>query len=250
MNGENKIGYYAVIPSSVLFNENLKPNEKLLYAVITVLANKEGYCFASNNYLADLFNSKSHTISNWISHLSKLNFVHVELIKSDNNEIIQRRIYINDIPYVIKMTYPYSIKKTESMSQKGQYNNDIYNKIDRFFYYIIEGKTENSESFSKKEKIEFWSLLEKLELNYTKEQLKIITDENIEKLKIILYALKKLFLSNKSQLITKVKRNDLISLYDNCINRQIEYEGTEKEINNFFEYYYVSLIKSLERNFY
>ena len=250
MNGENQIGYYAVIPAPVLFNEDLKPNEKLLYAVITVLANKEGYCFASNNYLADLFNSKPHTISNWISHLSKLNFVHVELIKSDNNEIIQRRIYINDIPYVIKMTYPYSIKKTESMSQKGQYNNDIYNKIDRFFYYIIEGKTENSESFSKKEKIEFWSLLEKLELNYTKEQLKIITDENIEKLKIILYALKKLFLSNKSQLITKVKRNDLISLYDNCINRQIEYEGTEKEINNFFEYYYVSLIKSLERNFY
>ncbi len=51
MNEENPIGYYAVIPSPVLFNQNLKPNEKLLYAVITVLANKEGYCFASNNYI-------------------------------------------------------------------------------------------------------------------------------------------------------------------------------------------------------
>ena len=41
MNEENPIGYYAVIPSPVLFNEDLKPNEKLLYAVITILANKD-----------------------------------------------------------------------------------------------------------------------------------------------------------------------------------------------------------------
>ena len=80
MNEENKIGYYAVIPSTVLFNEELKSNEKLLYAVITALANKEGYCYASNNYLADLFNSKAHTISNWISHLNKLNFVYFKKI--------------------------------------------------------------------------------------------------------------------------------------------------------------------------
>ena len=36
MNEENKIGYYAIIPSIVLFNENLKSSEKLLYAVITI----------------------------------------------------------------------------------------------------------------------------------------------------------------------------------------------------------------------
>ena len=169
VNEENPIGYYAVIPSPVLFNENLKPNEKLLYAVITVLANKEGYCFASNNYLADLFNSKPHTISNWISHLSKLNFVRVELIRSYNNEIIQRRIYINDIPYVIKMTYPYSIKKTESMSQKGQYNNDIYNKIDRFYNYIIKREEKNPEPFNKVEEIEFWRILKNVEFDYTED---------------------------------------------------------------------------------
>ena len=123
MNEESKIGYYAVIPSTVLFNEELKSNEKLLYAVITALANKEGYCYASNNYLADLFNSKAHTISNWISHLNKLNFVYVDLIRNNKNEIIQRRIYINDIPYVTKMTYPYTIKMSEGMSQKRQDNN-------------------------------------------------------------------------------------------------------------------------------
>ena len=39
VNEENKVGYYAVIPSTVLFNKELRANEKLLYAVITVLAN-------------------------------------------------------------------------------------------------------------------------------------------------------------------------------------------------------------------
>ena len=250
MNEENPIGYYAVIPSTVLFNENLKPNEKLLYAVITVLANKDGYCFASNNYLAELFNSKPHTISNWISHLSRLNFVHVELIRSDNNEIIQRRIYINDIPYVIKMTYPYSIKKTESMSQKGQYNNDIDNKIDRFFNYIIKREDKNSKSFNEFEEIEFWKILKNIEFDYTDEVIKIFTKENVEKIKIILYSLKELYMSSKRQLIYKVTRENLIFVYDKCKSKQEEYEGTIKQINNFFEYYFTSLIKSLEKNCY
>ena len=250
MNEKNFISYYAVLPSTVLFNEELKANEKLLYAVITVLANKDGYCFASNNYLAELFNSKPHTISNWISHLSRLNFVHVELIRSDNNEIMQRRIYINDIPYVIKMTYPYSIKKTESMSQKGQYNNDIDNKIDRFFNYIIKREDKNSKYFNEFEEIEFWKILKNIEFDYTDEVIKIFTKENVEKIKIILYSLKELYMSSKRQLIYKVTRENLIFVYDKCKSKQEEYEGTIKQINNFFEYYFTSLIKSLEKNCY
>ena len=71
MNEENKIGYYAIIPSTVLFNERIKANEKLLYAVITVLSNKEGYCYASNTYLGKLLKAQPHTISKWVSHLKK-----------------------------------------------------------------------------------------------------------------------------------------------------------------------------------
>ena len=42
-NEVNRIGYFAVIPATFLFNNSLKPNEKLLYALITALSNKEGY---------------------------------------------------------------------------------------------------------------------------------------------------------------------------------------------------------------
>ena len=246
MNEESKIGYYAVIPSTVLFNEELKSNEKLLYAVITALANKEGYCYASNNYLADLFISKAHTISNWISHLNKLNFVYVDLIRNNKNEIIQRRIYINDIPYVTKMTYPYTIKMSEGMSQKRQDNN-INIKIDRLFNYIIKKESENPENMTSVQEVKFMEILEKLELNYTEELLKIFTEDNIEKLKIIIYALKDLSISNRSILLNRATREKLIYVYDNCKNKQEEYQDTSKEINNFFEYYYISLIKELEK---
>jgi len=60
MNENNRISYYAVIPATVLFNERLKANEKLLYAVITALSNKEGYCYASNKYLADKQIGRAH----------------------------------------------------------------------------------------------------------------------------------------------------------------------------------------------
>ena len=145
------------------------------------------------------------------------------------------------------MTYPYSIKNTESMSKIGQYNN-INNKIDRFFNYIIKREKQNSEKLTKEEEIEFRKLLEKIEFDYTEELINIFTNENIEKLKIIIYALKELFLSSKKQLITKVKREELLFLYDNCKSKQLEYDGTIKEINNFFEYYYISLIRDLEQN--
>ena len=129
MNENNKIGYYAIIPSTILFNEKIKSNEKLLYAVITVLSNKEGYCYASNSYLARLLNAQPHTISKWVSHLKELGFVCLDIIKNDKGEIIQRRIYPNDTPYTINKTYPYAINRTEGMSQKGQYNNIIDNNI-------------------------------------------------------------------------------------------------------------------------
>ena len=47
---KNKVGYYSIIPSKILYNKELKANEKLLYAMITSLSCKEGYCFATNNY--------------------------------------------------------------------------------------------------------------------------------------------------------------------------------------------------------
>ena len=71
MNEESKNNYYAIIPATVRYNKDLKPNEKLLYGEITALANSKGFCFASNRYFAELYKVTIHTVSQWISHLEK-----------------------------------------------------------------------------------------------------------------------------------------------------------------------------------
>ena len=52
---EENPGYYSILPSSVRYDENLKANEKILYSEISVLCNKNGYCYASNDYFANLY---------------------------------------------------------------------------------------------------------------------------------------------------------------------------------------------------
>ena len=251
MNEENKIGYYAIIPSTVLFNEDVKANEKLLYAVITVLANKEGYCFASNGYLAGLLNAQPHTISKWVSHLKELGFVYVDIIKNDKGEIVQRRIYPNDTPYAINRTYPYSIERTKGMSQKGQYNNiidnNINNKIDRLFNYIIDKEKEIPEEFIDVEYNEIIVALKRYEMFYSKESTEYMSKENLDKIKDITYIIALIVKNKLFYLSNKVSRDKLIQLYNDCKNRENQYKGTDNQIENFINYYYKSVENELTK---
>ena len=98
---ENRIGYYSVIPATVLYNKELKANEKLLYAIITSLACKEGYCFASNEYLAEKLGVNRKTVSSWITHLEEKKFIIREVIKNENQRILKRKIYLNVLSNLI-----------------------------------------------------------------------------------------------------------------------------------------------------
>lgn len=240
MNEENNIGYYAVIPATILFNKELKPNEKLLYAVITALSNKEGYCYASNTYLGNLFNVIPHTISTWVSHLRNKGFLHVDIITNENGEVIQRRIYPNDTPYVLNKTYPHVINKTEGMFQKRQYNIISINKIDRLFNYIIKKEKQISNEFENFE-AEIVDILNKFEMIYTENSLQFMQENNIEKIKIICYSLAMLVKENVSYLSYKISREKIISLYDDCKLREQEYKNTDNEIISFTNYFYKSL---------
>lgn len=124
-----KVGYYSIIPTRILFNNKLKANVKLLYAFITSLTNKEGYCYASNSYLGNKFNVDPKTISNWLKELRTYNYIVIELIRNDKQEIIQRRIYINDVPYTLNNGYPYTSNNGEGIHQIMEDNNIITNNI-------------------------------------------------------------------------------------------------------------------------
>lgn len=88
-----KPAYYAILTASIRYDNKLKANEKLMYAEITALANKEGYCHASNRYFSELYNVTLQTVSTWISHLEKLGYIETQIVRKDN-QIVSRKIYL------------------------------------------------------------------------------------------------------------------------------------------------------------
>ena len=91
MNNEQP-SYYSITPANVRYDRKLKANEKLLFSEITALANKSGYCTATNGYFAPLYDVTKTTISNWINHLKEKGYVKV-VFQKNGKQIIGRKIY-------------------------------------------------------------------------------------------------------------------------------------------------------------
>lgn len=105
---ENK-SYYAVIPANVRYDKRLTANAKLLYGEITALCNEKGFCWASNDYFASLYNVNKVTVSRWISDLIRCGYVSREMIyKEGSNEIVNRYIRINQYPINENVNHPIS----------------------------------------------------------------------------------------------------------------------------------------------
>lgn len=86
--------YYMIIPAHV-WNADIKDKAKLLYGHITLLANKNGYCYASNKHLAKCVGVVKETASKLVSDLEKLGVIRSVLIyKDDSKEVEQRKIYL------------------------------------------------------------------------------------------------------------------------------------------------------------
>jgi hypothetical protein len=54
--------FYAVIPAHVRY-ANISAQAKLLYGELTALTEKEGFCWASNGYLAKLYGAGERSVS-------------------------------------------------------------------------------------------------------------------------------------------------------------------------------------------
>lgn len=149
---KDKVGYYSIIPSRILYNKQLKANEKLLYAMMTSLACKEGFCFATNNYFAEELGVHPKTVSTWISDLRDKNFIKVDLIRNENKQIIQRKIYINDVTYPLNNGYLYQSKNGQAIHQNMEDNiirNNIKNntKVQKKYVSNYTNQRQYSEEF-------------------------------------------------------------------------------------------------------
>ena len=226
MNEENKVSYYSIIPACVRYDEELTDKAKLLYGEITALSNKEGYCFATNKYFANLYKCTNRAIQNAISKLQENGYIHVVI--EDN---YQRKIYL-----------------TSSMGYEKNFTNNIINNnmLDSFFNYIIKKEKKIPKEFENLES-QILEVLENYEMIFTEEILKYMRTENIEKVKVISYSLALTVKENVSHLLYKMNREQIISLYDECKLRESQNKDTDNEIMNFSNYFYKSLKGQLLR---
>ena len=106
--------YYGILPANVRYDKRLKPMEKIMYCEITALTNKNGYCYASNSYFAELYEVHKNTVGVWINHLVECGYLRAELIyKAGSKEVQERRLYIS-IPVSVS-----AAENTDSSDKKN-----------------------------------------------------------------------------------------------------------------------------------
>lgn len=148
MSEQSQPNYYANIPADVRYAP-IKANAKLLYAEITALCNKEGYCWASNSYFAKLYQVRPQSISDWVSELVRGGFVRIEVDQARGN---LRKIFLagdllrkNVIPITQNRTHntkknitkninTMSVSKTNTTKKKEQ--EDFIQEL----HLLLEGK--------------------------------------------------------------------------------------------------------------
>lgn len=133
-------GYWAVLPSSVRYDDRLRPNEKIMYAEITALASRDGFCWADNKYFADLYGMAEHSIQTFIRDLEKHGYIKVEIVQKGNQrQTERRRIWIDGCTFD---RFRSVLNKTEQDENTGAPSQKIRSPSQKIFYTIDNNKKE------------------------------------------------------------------------------------------------------------
>lgn len=124
---EQQKAYYAIIPANVRYDKDLAPNEKLLYGEITALCNEKGYCWASNQYFAELYGVSVLSIKRWVKSLVTKGYVYRTLTYKPNSKEVDKRILSIDGGIKIDTT---SVQKCYDPSIKNDTSSSIKNDTD------------------------------------------------------------------------------------------------------------------------
>lgn len=89
-----KPNFYAIIPADVRYDENIPPNAKLLYAEISALIGKKGFCYASNAYFTEAFGFSEKTIARLIASLEESGYVKRVISRDQKGQVDMRKIYL------------------------------------------------------------------------------------------------------------------------------------------------------------
>jgi len=124
---KDRQGYYCVIPWKLLTDKAIPSSAKLIYGEISALANREGFCWASNEHFGKTFGLKANTtISRLINLLKDANYIYVDIDRKAGNK---RRIYLQGP--IIKKKDRYPQKSREGIIKNRDKDNHIDNQIEK-----------------------------------------------------------------------------------------------------------------------
>lgn len=126
---EQQRSYYAIIPANVRYDKDLAPNAKLLYGEITALCNEKEYCWASNQYFAELYGVSVLSVKRWVNSLVTKGYVYRTLTYKPNSKEVDKRILsiysgIKIDTTSVQKCYDPSIKNDTSSSIKNDTDNN------------------------------------------------------------------------------------------------------------------------------
>ena len=127
--GELHRSLYAVIPARVLDDEELRANGKILYGEISSLCQSEGYCWASNAYLATRMKLSPKTIVALIKQLCDRGHLRREVeLDAVTREVISRKLWIcgppgSSVPPPLKNEGRYPQIQGDPPLKNEEYNN-------------------------------------------------------------------------------------------------------------------------------
>lgn len=159
---EEKPSYYSILTADIRYDKNLSANEKILYSEITALMGKNGVCWATNKYFAELYNVSKETVSRWIKNLNNLGHICVQVVRDvRTNEVIERTITlptieiiksigidenVNTPPLKIINTPPLKNVKENNTSNNNTSINNIYSEVLDYLNEKAETRYRNVES--------------------------------------------------------------------------------------------------------
>ena len=100
---------YAICFNEWALDLDIK-NDLRLLVIISSLTAEKGYCYASNKYFAELFNTTEETISRKIKNLEDKNYITIEYEKR-GTQVISRKIRLTKISMDDYQKYQWTVDK-------------------------------------------------------------------------------------------------------------------------------------------
>jgi hypothetical protein len=126
---------FITIPYDLLARTDLTASDKNLMGLIHSLSAKEGYCFASNQYLADALGMKLGGVRVCLSNLESKKLISRVVKRKDNNEIESRELRLTT-PLLSQQHTPMLLQQHTSVvttTHNKEYNKkENNNSIERF----------------------------------------------------------------------------------------------------------------------